>query len=65
MEPPPANAAELVETSKRLARRLVTIGENRLELLTVEAHDESGVLIPPSGRREGPTRPPAGPAASR
>src|SRR5512139_3437550 len=40
METPFAHAEPLVETSKRFARRLLTIGENRLELLRVEAQEE-------------------------
>ena len=36
MEPAPTNAGHLVETTKRFARRLLTIGENRFELLMVE-----------------------------
>jgi uncharacterized membrane protein YqjE len=45
MEPPPSNAGQLVEASKRLARRLLTIGENRFELLMVEVQEErEGVL---------------------
>jgi uncharacterized membrane protein YqjE len=45
MESPPANAAQLGETSKRLARRLLTIGENRLELLMVEVQEERQRLL--------------------
>jgi uncharacterized membrane protein YqjE len=40
MEPPLANVGQLVETSKRFARQLLTIGENRLELLMVEVQEE-------------------------
>lgn len=40
METPSAHAEPLVEASKRFARRLLTIGENRLELLRVEAQEE-------------------------
>jgi len=35
----------LVETSKRFARRLFTIGENRLELLMVEVQEERERLL--------------------
>ncbi|MGD0745282.1 MAG: phage holin family protein [Verrucomicrobiota bacterium] len=45
MEPAPANAGQLVETSKRFAQRLLTIGENRLELLMVEAQEERERLL--------------------
>ena len=45
MESAPANAGQLVETSKRFARRLLTIGENRLELLMVEAQEERERLL--------------------
>jgi uncharacterized membrane protein YqjE len=45
MEPPPANAAQLAETSRRFARRLLTIGENRLELLMVEVQEERERLL--------------------
>ena len=45
MEPPTTNAGQLVETSKRLARRLLTIGENRLELLMVEVQEERERLL--------------------
>jgi uncharacterized membrane protein YqjE len=45
MEPPPSNAGQLVETSKRFARRLMTIGENRLELLLVELQEERERLL--------------------
>ena len=40
MEPAPAYAGKLVETSKRFARRLLTIGENRFQLLMVEVQEE-------------------------
>ena len=39
MEPSPTNAGQLVETSKRFVRRLLTIGENRIELLMVEERE--------------------------
>jgi uncharacterized membrane protein YqjE len=45
MEPLFANAAQLVEISKRFARRLLTIGENRLELLAVELQEERERLL--------------------
>ena len=45
MEPPPAKAGQLVETSKRFARRLLTIGENRFELLMVEVQEERERLL--------------------
>ena len=40
MEPAPAYAGKLVETSKRFARRLLTIGENRFQLLMVELREQ-------------------------
>jgi uncharacterized membrane protein YqjE len=40
MEPAPTHAGKLVETSKRFARRLLTIGENRFQLLMVEVQEE-------------------------
>ena len=45
MEPPLTNAGQLVETSKRFARRLLTIGENRFELLMVEVQEERERLL--------------------
>ena len=45
MEPAPVNAGQLVETSKRFARRLLTIGENRFELLMVEVQEERERLL--------------------
>ena len=45
MEPAPAPAGQLVETSKRFARRLLTIVENRLELLMVEVQEERERLL--------------------
>ena len=45
MEPGPAHAGQLVETSKRFARRLLTIGENRFELLMVEVQEERERLL--------------------
>ena len=40
-----APGRQLVTASKHLARRLVTIGENRLELLTVEVQEERERLL--------------------
>jgi len=45
MEPPPAHAGQLVDTSKRFVRRLLTIGENRFELLMVEVQEERVRLL--------------------
>ena len=45
MEPAPTHAGQLVETSKRFARRLLTIGENRFELLMVEVQEERARLL--------------------
>jgi uncharacterized membrane protein YqjE len=45
MEPAPSNSGQLVETSKRFARRLLTIGENRFELLMVEVQEERERLL--------------------
>ncbi|MGO8677766.1 MAG: phage holin family protein [Limisphaerales bacterium] len=45
MEPPLTNAGQLVEACKRLARRLLTIGENRIELLMVEVQEERERLL--------------------
>ena len=45
MEPPPTNAGQLVETSKRCTRRLLTIGENSFELLMVEVQEERERLL--------------------
>ena len=45
MEPTPTHAGQLVETSKRFARRLLTIGENRFELLMVEVQEERERLL--------------------
>jgi uncharacterized membrane protein YqjE len=39
------NTANLVATSKRFARRLLTIGENRFELLMVEVQEERTRLL--------------------
>ncbi len=43
MEEPHTQPRQLVKTSKRFARRLLTIGENRLELLMVEVQEALGV----------------------
>ena len=40
MEESTASFGQLAATSKHFARRLLTIGENRLELLTVEMQEE-------------------------
>jgi uncharacterized membrane protein YqjE len=45
MEPPLANAGQLVEASKRFARRLLAICENRFELLMVEVQEERERLL--------------------
>jgi uncharacterized membrane protein YqjE len=45
MERSLTNAGQLVETSKRFARRLLTIGENRFELLMVEVQEERQRLL--------------------
>jgi uncharacterized membrane protein YqjE len=45
MEPPSVNCKQLAAVSKRFARRLLTIGENRLELLTVEVQEERERLL--------------------
>jgi uncharacterized membrane protein YqjE len=45
MESNPTHAGQLVETSKRFARRLLTIGENRIELLMVEVQEERERLL--------------------
>jgi len=45
MEPATGSFRQLSATSKRLARRLLTIGENRLELLTVEVQEERERLL--------------------
>jgi uncharacterized membrane protein YqjE len=45
MEEPTAGFGQLAATSKDLARRLLTIGENRLELLTVEVLEERERLL--------------------
>ena len=45
MEPAPIHVGQLIETSKRFARRLLTIGENRCELLMVEVQEERERLL--------------------
>jgi uncharacterized membrane protein YqjE len=45
VEPGTANGGQLVELSKRLGRRLLAIGENRFELLMVEAQEERQRLL--------------------
>lgn len=45
MDTGPANAGPLVEASKRFARRLLTIAENRFELLMVEVQEERTRLL--------------------
>ena len=45
METAPTNARDLVELSKRLARRLLALGENRFELLMVEVQEERERLL--------------------
>ena len=45
MERGTANRGQLVELSKRLARRLLAIGENRFKLLMVEVQEERGRLL--------------------
>ena len=42
---PSTNAGPLIETSKRFARRLFAVGENRIELLMVEAQEASEGLL--------------------
>ena len=45
MEEPTASFTKLATTSKQFARRLATIGENRLELLAVEMQEERERLL--------------------
>jgi uncharacterized membrane protein YqjE len=45
MEESNASFRQLATTSKHFARRLLTIGENRLELLTVEVQEERELLL--------------------
>lgn len=45
MEEPTVSFRHLAASSKDFARRLLTIGENRLELLTVEVQEERDRLL--------------------
>jgi uncharacterized membrane protein YqjE len=45
MEESAVSLGQLATTSKTFARRLLTIGENRLELLTVEVQEERERLL--------------------
>ena len=45
MEESTVSLGELAATSKQFAQRLLTIGENRLELLTVEVQEERERLL--------------------
>ena len=45
METATGSFKQLAATSRRLAQRLLTIGENRLELLTVEVQEERERLL--------------------
>jgi uncharacterized membrane protein YqjE len=45
MESSASSVGQLVETLKRLARRLLIIGENRFELLIVEVQEERERLL--------------------
>ncbi len=45
MGPAPKNPGHLIETLKRFARCLLTIGENRFELLMVEVQEERERLL--------------------
>jgi uncharacterized membrane protein YqjE len=45
MEQATANLAEIATTSKKVLRRLMIIGENRLELLMVEVQEERERLL--------------------
>ena len=45
MEPAHASLGQLVDASKQFARRIFTIGENRLELLIVEVQEERDRLL--------------------
>jgi uncharacterized membrane protein YqjE len=45
MEPASVSLGQLAATSKHFARRLLTIGENRLELLMVEVQEERERLL--------------------
>jgi|SRR5882724_13678634 len=45
MEIEPGNLSQLASISKRVVRRMLTIGENRLELLLVELQEEREHLL--------------------
>ena len=45
METTTASLQQLAATSKQVARRLLTLGENRLELLAVEVQEERERLL--------------------
>ena len=45
MEASPVSISHLAATSRHLARRLLTLGENRLELLAVEVQEERERLL--------------------
>jgi hypothetical protein len=45
MEPAPSNDGRFVETSKRFARRILTVAENRFQLLMVEVQEERERLL--------------------
>jgi len=45
MEEPTVSFQQLATTSRRFAQRLLTIGENRLELLAVEVQEERERLL--------------------
>ncbi len=45
MEEPPASLSQFGATSRRFMQRLLVIGENRLELLTVEVQEERERLL--------------------
>jgi len=45
MEPSAGSIGQVLETSKRVVRRLLTIGENRFELLMVEVQEERERLL--------------------
>ena len=45
MDPSSNYAEQFIETPKRLARLLLAIGENRLELLSVELQEERERLL--------------------
>jgi len=45
MEEPTVSFSQLGATSRQIAQRLLTIGENRLELLTVELQEERERLL--------------------